>query len=271
MDISKKTVREFLQNNNKLMIPFYQRDYTWSSKEVINLLEDVFNSKTSNYYIGSIILKNRGAFKSVIDGQQRISSLWIILKVISENKEELDEREQQSIEYLMTYFEFNSSSLKDGEILCKIIEGDLTSNSETIKKTNYYQNYLSIQKWMSKIKPSLKLFWTNFNKIIISEVCVDHDVDEHMLFAQINSTGKKLTAYDLAKNYLFSKLSESFEKKLENTNDIEKLINKKLEMLYSVTSYMNDDKMYNELIRYFISHHNGTLINNDETKLYEAF
>jgi uncharacterized protein with ParB-like and HNH nuclease domain len=59
--------------------------------------------------------------------------------------------------------------------------------------------------------------------VIVSEVIVEEDVDEHILFAQINSTGKKLSAFDLVKNYLFSGFHNIVE-----ADKLEKYIDDKL-------------------------------------------
>ncbi|MGL4951554.1 MAG: DUF262 domain-containing protein, partial [Mycoplasma sp.] len=271
MDITKKNIEEFLQNNIKLFVPFYQRDYNWTNKEVSELLEDVYASKTKNYYIGSIVLKNKGSGKSIIDGQQRISTFWLILRVIYENKEILDSEIQGKIEFLMNYFNFSSSNFKDGKILHKIVKGEISLCGDNVKESNYYKNYVFIKSWIDKIKYSLTDFWNQFTKVIVAEVCLDADVDEHTLFAQINSTGKRLTAYDLVKNLLFSELTEKYHRDNLDSDTVENNINYKLELLHSVVSYISTDKAYNELIRYFISYKTGSLINTDERKLYESF
>lgn len=65
------------------VIPLYQRAYAWEDKQLIQLIEDICDvSKDVNYYIGSLIVsKQKNAFE-VVDGQQRLTSLFILLNCL---------------------------------------------------------------------------------------------------------------------------------------------------------------------------------------------
>lgn len=68
-----------------LRIPSYQRPYRWSSKSANQLFMDVyeaFNNNTSEYRLGSVILHKDNDFYNIVDGQQRLTTLSILLFVI---------------------------------------------------------------------------------------------------------------------------------------------------------------------------------------------
>ena len=86
------------ENNFKYEVPFFQRPYVWTKDNWEDLLNDL--SKEQQHFLGSIILKKAGdspVHYVIIDGQQRMTTLSILLTVlyaeIAEHRNELDEVE----------------------------------------------------------------------------------------------------------------------------------------------------------------------------------
>jgi uncharacterized protein with ParB-like and HNH nuclease domain len=75
------------QETMTYMIPVYQRNYAWEEDEITALIKDVFDSYKNakeTYYIGTLVTYKRGEnVYEVIDGQQRLTTIYIILKVLS--------------------------------------------------------------------------------------------------------------------------------------------------------------------------------------------
>ena len=65
-------------------IPIYQRNYAWEREEIYALIKDVYDSlKKSVYYIGTLVTYKRDDnIYEVIDGQQRLTTIYIILKAL---------------------------------------------------------------------------------------------------------------------------------------------------------------------------------------------
>lgn len=93
IDARSKSVRELL-DGVKYTIDYYQREYKWETKHVAELLQDLESKFLNNYkenherthveyyshyFLGSIILSNRNGQKFIIDGQQRLTSLTLLL------------------------------------------------------------------------------------------------------------------------------------------------------------------------------------------------
>ena len=64
-------------------IPLYQRAYAWENKQLIQLVEDISDvSDDANYYIGALIVSRQGNKFEVVDGQQRLTSLYLLLNCL---------------------------------------------------------------------------------------------------------------------------------------------------------------------------------------------
>lgn len=78
------TINELLNlNKDKYIIPIYQRNYAWGDNEISLLIQDLWNAyekNKNNYYIGSLVIYKRGnGDLEVIDGQQRLTTLTLIM------------------------------------------------------------------------------------------------------------------------------------------------------------------------------------------------
>ncbi len=266
MDISKRSIEEIQRNASNLLIPFYQREYTWKEAEVNKLLTNIFDSKTKNYYIGSLVFKAKLNSKIVIDGQQRMTTLWLIVKVLTEFEDKISKENLYEIKKNVEYFKYQSSNLKNSKIVEKIMKNNLSNLTEEEQKSNYWTNYCEIRKFLKTYEGRLDDFYLQFKKVVVSEVIVEEDVDEHILFAQINSTGKKLSAFDLVKNYLFSGFHN-----IVTQDQLEKYIDNKLLLWDDVSDCLKSDSKKNDWIRHFISFKTGILVNNDVEKIYNRF
>ena len=67
-------------------IPLYQRDFAWEEKQIVQLIEDIDDVNSSdNYYIGSLIVSNHDGVYEVVDGQQRLTTLFLLLSYLGIN------------------------------------------------------------------------------------------------------------------------------------------------------------------------------------------
>ncbi|OOF80491.1 hypothetical protein BKG92_10450 [Rodentibacter ratti] len=172
---SIKSVREILKEKKNLSIPDYQRPYKWQTKHVQQLIEDLcFHYKAKNeqkYRIGTVIVHNNGDKVDIVDGQQRITTLLLILKQIEpQNKELIDLEYKHRISY--------NNIIKNNEF----IESFLNQLSDSKAELSKFANY---------ILDRCEIVYIELN-----------DLDEaFQFFDSQNSRGKSLEAYDLLKAY----------------------------------------------------------------------
>lgn len=160
----------------KLIIPVYQRPYKWTERNVIQLLEDIFEYvivKNKNYRIGNIILHSENRTNNVVDGQQRLTTISLILKILENSFNDLLINEK---------FKHN------------------------ISKNNIVYNYRIINQWIStkfgNDESKKKEFKTKIlNKCEFVLFTVFHQDEAFQLFDSQNARGKALEPYDLLKAF----------------------------------------------------------------------
>ena len=84
IDPEELKITEIFTENNYI-IPIYQRSYAWEKDQIEQLITDIYDSKdTEKYYLGSLIVdKEDTHLFSVIDGQQRLTTLFLLLTYLA--------------------------------------------------------------------------------------------------------------------------------------------------------------------------------------------
>lgn len=206
MEAGKRTINDIFNGNRVLEIPFFQRSYVWSDTQWERLIEDMETVSSTNkpYFLGSVILKqqqtttgnNVGDKRTLIDGQQRLTTLNIMLKVLC-----LKNNTNASFDRVFRLMNndialwHNHNDIKDfNKILNLTSEEDLVGESSIIACYNYFKTQVDITK-------------LNLNNILTNIMFVGIDLgvdeDEQQIFDTINSLGVRLTTAELLKNYFF--------------------------------------------------------------------
>lgn len=154
-NITLKAIGEMDFLNNHFLIPYYQRGYRWTDKEVTDLLNDIneFQNKRNKeegefYCLQPIVVIEKNGHWEVIDGQQRLTTIFILLTYLKDAREiNFSSSDLYTIEY--------KTREKEG-ISSKEFLNNLNSIAE-IDKTNsdfYHMSwaYLTIKKWFEANK-----------------------------------------------------------------------------------------------------------------------
>lgn len=80
LTILTETGNIFSETDIRYVIPLYQRAFAWEDEEISQLIEDIKDFTEDNYYIGSLVVNKNGNQYEVIDGQQRLTALFLLLK-----------------------------------------------------------------------------------------------------------------------------------------------------------------------------------------------
>lgn len=208
MDAGKRTISDIFNGNRKLIIPFFQRTYVWKEEQWSRLVEDMeYISSTGNdYFLGSIILKSHptpstgsvGDIRTVIDGQQRLTTIAIFMKVLGLKTNQLG-----VVNRLFTLY--------DGSIAMQHSQGDSDAFNKVMNLTELEDlnpNRSNILNAYCYFKERIDKSKLNIQKIMDKAQFVGIDLlpteDEQQIFDTINSLGVKLTTGELLKNYFFS-------------------------------------------------------------------
>lgn len=201
-----------------LQIPFFQRSYVWKKEQwekFFNDLHESYNSKPKKeHFLGSIVLKRQEKLENeilVIDGQQRLTTFSILVKVLFDNLE--NDKKQYFRELLFAQYRDDEPrichSKLDKEKFRQIILNTPSPNPKEeglIGCYNYFSRQIS-----EKLKNEVFEF---LHSIVESKmwvvVCLNSNEDEQKIFDSINSTGEKLTVTDIVKNSLFDQAIRTF-------------------------------------------------------------
>lgn len=205
----------FMKNESMIEIPFFQRAYVWGQDEWQQLYDDLldsFNTK-KEHFLGSIILKQlptqagEGSHRSLIDGQQRLTTFSILIKSLYDNLP--DDEKPDYNEYLF------GKPIKDKKPKLKHSKINANAFNEVLKATNSaienkndkilecYKHFCSAIKNLDNFKEFMDFILDSQLWVVIN---LGQDEDEQKIFDSINSTGVKLTATDIIKNALFDKV-----------------------------------------------------------------
>lgn len=238
----------------QFVIPAYQRNYTWTAnREVKQLLDDikaVLKGERNKHFIGIIIYLERPLDfsrreRSVIDGQQRLTTLFLSLYAVKELMLERgmeEEAKRLEMQYLINpYDETAKYKLKplvsDDTVYQQIVNRDF-SNIED-KKSNVWLNFEYIK---NEIKALTERFSLNdvllaMNRLYLVCVPISNDDYPQKIFESINATGAKLTASDLIRNFMLMPIESVKQDEYYNKywKELERLIStdsKKLESYF---------------------------------------
>ena len=252
--LKERSLYNILSESNYFEIPIYQRNYTWTKEDCIKFLNDIYNNfidnkavmneRTIEYYVGNVIIFDLDTdHKVIIDGQQRITTTILILcalrKVIKDksNSEQVLRWIEDNINRYLQYKNLSSSeiklklnNIKNSRDLEDIINDHKTLNFDSIYTINYFALVKKIEqiktvneKYAENIKASLE-------KTLLVQVTIKDYDNPNKMFEVINTTGKKLLASDLIKNYIFfysSKYPEQIANFSSEYEEIESLIGNK--------------------------------------------
>lgn len=239
MDAGKVNLLYFLSQNQQLSIPIYQRKYSWTDKECKQLLEDILRvgeSDEPNHFIGSIVyLNQKGHIASpinklmIIDGQQRITTLTLLISAIADYLFMNPDEKIMSPENLISYYLLNDREVgetrykliltqDDRNTLIKIIdylEIDDEIPFDEDDSTRIRENYEFFKKRVNE--DNIETLFNGLNKLVIIFVALEHNVDNpQLIFESLNSTGLELSQADLIRNFILMGLLPDEQKKLYN-------------------------------------------------------
>lgn len=190
MDNDSKVINIDNIFTDEYIIPIYQRKYAWGNKEIEQLLEDIINAE-GDYYLGTLIVnkKQNGKYE-VIDGQQRLTTLYLLMQNLEKKYSPIQ------FEARKNYDKALKSLGDDGK--CNVSE--LNDGYECIKK------YLT-KDMFDKITKKL-------NDVYIVRVQVPENTDLNNYFEVMNTRGEQLELHHIAKARMINELNDDNDKKL---------------------------------------------------------
>jgi uncharacterized protein with ParB-like and HNH nuclease domain len=225
--------------NKKYSIHYYQREYRWEDKQIEELIDDLvdeFNEfyseeherseveRYGHYYLGSIVLSTDEDENAIIDGQQRLTSITLLLIYLNNlQKNRLD---RVNIDNLIFSERFGKKSfniqVKEREQCLNALfnERNIDFSLENESVRNIFSRYEYIcEIFPEEIKgKGLPFFieWLIY-KVFLVEITAQTEQDAHKIFVSMNDRGLSLTPTEMLKGYLLSEIVDDSIR--NNAND----------------------------------------------------
>ena len=234
------TYRKLIGNGLTYKIPPFQRDYSWSEEHWEDLWQDILETLKPEgepaHYMGYLVLQSQDdkAF-DVIDGQQRLTTLSLIVLVVLKNLKDLIENNINSEHNKQRSEQIRSTYIGYLDPITLIPRSKLALNRNN---DHYYQTYLvpleklpkrgfkisehnlhkafewfdkQIQDYLKKTNEDKGIALAKFvenmsDKLFFTVINVTDELNAYKVFETLNARGVRLSATDLLKNYLFSVL-----------------------------------------------------------------
>lgn len=260
-------VLDFFQGTvgTQFVIPVYQRNYTWQYNiQVKKFLNDIFNidKDIKSYFIGIIMYLSRELnFKQkeyiIIDGQQRLTTIFLLLYVLRELAAEAGQKDIVSYVDSGIYNTNVDSSFKmklkplvsDDDVYQKISNGRINEITEYEKQTTIYKSYSFIKEFIIKKMrdvPLSDIIDNYLRKLQIVAVPLIESDNAQQIFESINASGEPLTPIDLIRNFVLMDLNSNDQDNIYNNywKRLENLFPDQKKMENFVRNYVASKKYY---------------------------
>jgi uncharacterized protein with ParB-like and HNH nuclease domain/predicted transport protein len=229
MKATEAKLLQILGAVSQFIIPIYQRTYSWTQKECAQLWADILRTGITDeigvHFIGSVVHIDEGlgnlavqAPKLVIDGQQRLTTVTLLLTALADVLSELPEGQQEPIEgfapaMIREYYLINR--LQKGVKRFKLLLSDtdrvtlmalvdptaaVPPPEPSIRIRDNHQFFLD---QLCHPATDLAVVCRGISKLLVVDVALSRDQDNpQLIFESMNSTGRELSQADLIRNYV---------------------------------------------------------------------
>lgn len=239
MKATEAKLLDFLKKSQQFVIPIYQRTYSWTEDECRQLWADIVRTgaddKLTSHFVGSIVYIEKGLSNLtsqepmlVIDGQQRLTTLTILLAALAQALGALEESKREPVEgfsprklrnyYLVNPEEDGERHYKllltqtDKQSLIALVDGDAQPSTPSVRVT---ENFALFESLIALCKGDLAVLCRGLAKLVMVDVALTRGQDNpQLIFESMNSTGRELSQADLIRNFILMGLEPQLQTRL---------------------------------------------------------
>jgi hypothetical protein len=224
-----RTVRELL-SGAKYGIDYYQREYKWQSKQIDELVNDLTGrflddyrpederknvAQYGHYFLGSIIISQQDNQRMIVDGQQRLTSLTLLLTYLHNLQKERDDAEP--VEELIFSKKFGERSFNlnvpdRNDCMETLFEGKPFDTAGKVDSVvNLVGRYQDIDEYFpDELREVALPYFVDWllEKVHLVEITAFADEDAYTIFETMNDRGLSLSATDMLKGYLLANIDD---------------------------------------------------------------
>lgn len=230
MDVSSTIFQPIFEGVKQYVVPLFQRSYSWNKKEWLTLWEDLkelYDSENPRqHFMGSIVTipaksVPEGVAKFLlIDGQQRITTVYLILMAIGDlycERGEQEKYEEIKNIYLVNPYKHGNDYYKllPTQIDRSAFKRIINSPQEKIEHGMweaymFFKRKLSLNIDLDRIKTIIT------TKLSIVSIVLDATDNPYLVFESLNHKGKPLSVADLIRNYVFMNIHVDHQEDIYN-------------------------------------------------------
>ncbi|TPH72321.1 DUF262 domain-containing protein [Helicobacter pylori] len=217
MEADTTTLLNFIKDNqkNQLVIPIYQRLYSWEKEQCKQLWDDIIkiggDDKMDGHFIGSILyvldsITHSNNVLLIIDGQQRLTTITLLLAALRDHLNDEVKRKEIEDHYLINSDKDGDKKFRlilsesDKDTLLSLIDKDRRKPSEPSSKI--VENFKLFEEWVSNTD-KLETIFKGLEKLMMVEIALEKGKDDpQFVFESMNSKGIELAQTDLIRNYI---------------------------------------------------------------------
>lgn len=235
-----RSISEVL-DDKKYTVDYFQREYKWEERHIEQLISDLTTSflseyrpehkrreveKYNSYYLGPFVVSIKDGKRSIIDGQQRLTSLTLLLIYLNNLQKEIGHSEKLEAMIFSEKFGEKSFNIQVEErISCMeqlFREGSYQPGEDDDESTiNMAERYLDIEKaFPEEIKNEVLPYfidWLKYNVVLV-EIIAYSDENAYTIFETMNDRGLNLTPTEMLKGFILSRFSAG--KKRQKANEL---------------------------------------------------
>lgn len=234
MKATEAKLLDFLKRSPQFVIPIYQRTYSWTERECQQLWEDILRTGSNNaiaaHFVGSIVYIEQGLYQVssqspllVIDGQQRLTTVMLILEALARRLGDAEPVEGFSAKKLRSYYLLNP--LEEGERAFKLLltQTDKQSLLALVQQKGQpsepslrvTENFAFFEEQVVALGDDLVAVCNGLAKLVIVDIALSRDQDNpQLIFESMNSTGRELSQADLIRNFILMGLDPAVQTQL---------------------------------------------------------
>jgi uncharacterized protein with ParB-like and HNH nuclease domain/predicted transport protein len=280
MKATEASLLQVLKTSPQFVIPIYQRSYTWAERECSQLWSDVLrvgkDPDSRAHFVGSVVYIQDGLYQLsnnspllVIDGQQRLTTVALLLEALARNVGETEPVDGFSAAKIRSYYLSNPLETGDRGYKMLLTQTDKTTLNALVqgralpadRSLRIEQNFEFFESKVKELGPAVVDLCRGLAKLVIVDVSLTRGEDNpQMIFESMNSTGRELSQADLIRNFVLMGLESTTQTQMYEDHW------RPMEVRFGQEAYSS---YFDAFMRHYLTVKTGELPNLNA--VYEAF
>ena len=280
MRATEAKLLDFLMGSPQFVIPVYQRTYSWTERECRQLWDDILRTggdvQIAAHFVGSIVYIEESMYQVtrrspllVIDGQQRLTTVMLILEALARHLGDREPVDGFSREKLRSYYLLNPLEKNERGFKLVLTQTDKASLIALLQQRpmpteaslRVMENFEFFERQIAALGNELTPLCQGLSKLTVVDVALSREQDNpQLIFESMNSTGRALSQADLIRNFVLMGLKPVQQARLYEDHW------RPMELAFGQEAYGTH---FDRFMRHYLTLKTGEIPNIG--KVYEAF